>query len=227
MGPGEMPATNLDHARPICEDTLMSKKPRRKRWTVRFEDGGEPAVILAYDALEARGWYEGRKGRLVASVTEGDYRALTRSPSGAKPIESNVAEAMAFLGLKLEADITLSNRAQFQRGMYRSIPMHPFLCTHRDRIFGGDIVTASEATWKHTIRLTASQDAEEMGKTLWHELTHAMQFERDMLPHDGTVHDVLVQWRAMYRDGTSYASKPYEVEANNYMQHNKELPLAR
>lgn len=202
------------------------KKSRRKRYTVTFADGREPAVALAFSAIEARVYYERAKGLPVASVTEGDYRALS-APTGARPNQENIAEAMAFLGLELEVDLTLDPRSKFQRGMHRPMPEHPFLSYRNSRVFGGKLVLATDARWRHQVRIASKQDAETMGETIWHELTHALQFERDSgYAAVGTVHDVLIRWRNSYRDGTSYEEKPREVEANDYMQYNKELPLA-
>ena len=202
----------------------MAKKPRRTRWTVHFTSG-EPEVILGYNAAEAAEYYEDR-GRKVARVDEGDYRARPLVPSGARPDMDAVQEAVAFLGLRFPVKIKMSNRAQFQMGLHRPEPTHPLLSFRNNRIIGAAFVRAEDAAWTHNITVAANLAADAMGQTLWHELTHAWQFERDVDFSD-TVKTAVVSWNTSYRDGTAYANKPYEVEANSMMPYNEEIPLAR
>jgi hypothetical protein len=194
---------------------------KRARYTVRYLDGREPTVHLCYTPQWCWDYLDG-----VASVTKGDYRALPKRPSGARPHWPNIREAIDFLGLKLPVEIELNTRAQFQRGLHRTEPEHPALMRKGSKLFGTKRVPASEARWVHRITVHAALPADEMGRTIWHELTHGLQFERDV-PLAGSVWDVLTTSHDQYRDGTTYKAKPAEVEANAMMEHNDELPLAR
>lgn len=181
-------------------------------------------VILSYDASSVR-WHYERLGFEVLEVKKGDYRKASRPPArptGARPHQQAIQEAIDFLNIKLPVEIKLTSRAGGRYGAHTPVPTGRNVSVRNGRVYNLDLATG----WKHKITVKNWLSAEQMGQTIWHELAHAMQFERDALPV-GLPQDCLRHWRTSYRDGTAYMDKPLEVEARSYEPHNSELPLAR
>jgi hypothetical protein len=194
---------------------------KRQRYTVRFHDGREPQVALCYDPEWCWDHFDN-----VASVTKGDYRSLKAKPkSGARPHQANLQEAIRFLEIQFPVEVKVTGRADWQWGSHRVEPTHYAIGKRGEKFFGTDLVPAEDGRWVHRIRVHESLSAEEMGRTLWHELTHAMQFERDV-PMTGSVRDAMQTSHKHYRDGKAYKAKAAEIEADSMMEHNHELPLA-
>lgn len=217
-----MPAARLTSL-PRDPHTLLMTR-RRARYTVEFKDGSKK-VCLAYDSAGAATLYE-RRGLKVASVTKGDYRqqeSIPAFPSGAKPDLTAVREAAEFLGIKQPTKIVTNSRVSTHCGHHQLLPTGGNTVKRGNRVLNADTATG----WVHRIMVKDWLSADQMGKTLWHELTHAMQVERDCLLPGLTPSQVLSAWKTAYRDGTSYNRKPWEIEARSYEQHNDEMPLAR
>lgn len=196
-------------------------RKRRTRWTVTFDDGRKE-VILAQTAADARAYYINASGR-VARVEKGDYRLTSRPATGAQPDLAAITEACAFMGLRLPVEVKLSPR---QRGAYGNY--WPLPTGGQVRAVGNKIHNIDSATgWKHRITVKNWLTVEQMGETLWHELTHALQFERDALISGLTPLAINRRWRSDYHDGTAYDHKPAEVEARGNQEFNREMPLAR
>lgn len=182
------------------------RRPRRSRYTAEMYDG-EKKVVLAYSGAEATDFYV-RKGFDVLRVTKGDHRKVTKLPTGARPNSRAIREACDFLGVALPVKVRVTSHQGYTHGMH----------TARPSIGGG---------WYHDILVKSWLTAEQMGATLWHELAHAMQFERDALNDHQTQQEIATAWKRAYLDGTSYRQKAAEVEARSYESHNDEIALAR
>lgn len=181
-------------------------RQRRTRYTVEFHSDTRKMVILAYNSADAAEFYT-RRGFNVKRVTKGDYRKPHKPITGARPDHTAIQEAASFLDLSFPVEVRTSSR---QGGAY-----------------GHYIARYRAGRWRHSIMVKSWLDAEQMGRTLWHELTHAMQFERDSFRPGLAPNEVRTRHNSRYRDGTSYHQKPAEVEANSYMDYNSEIPLAR
>lgn len=194
----------------------MSTSRRRSRFTVTVENfSGEhiPFVILAYDAAGAQTYYA-RAGYKVVKVEAGDFRRKAgpkvRTQQGAtktlKINRANLAKAIEFLELDRPVDLHFNSRYGSTYGNHRCRPVG---------LFG----------WKHRIMVKSYLTPEQAGETLWHELGHGLQFERDIIALGLNHRESLTRWNKAYRDGTSYRNKPYEIEARSFEQHNVEIPL--
>lgn len=199
---------------------------KRQRYTVSVSAADSLditlRVVLAYDAADARRYYE-RRGYEVVKVERGDYRKMTQRPTGARPNPAAIREAIDFLGIKFPVDVKVLSNQGGAQGRHRARPTGGNVWTRGSRIFNAETATG----WVHLITVKNWLTVEQMGQTLWHELSHAMQFERDALVPGRDGSSALRAWNALYSDGTSYDHKPLEVEARKYEQHNDELPLAR
>lgn len=180
---------------------------KRTRFTVEFADGTKK-VCLAYTGPEASAYYSVR-GWSVLRVTKGDYRKTVKRPTGARPNRARIREAIDFLDLALPVNVRVVNH---QHGCYGA---------HKAKY------DAATGQWSHDIIVKSWLTAEQMGHTIWHELAHAMQFERDAWRPGLDVFTIRRTWHTAYRDGTTYRRKPYEVEARSYEPHNDEIALAR
>ncbi len=205
---------------------MSNRRPRRSRFTVtgtaRFSNAVEKKVALAYDAAGARRVMESL-GWTVLEVHSGDYR-VPSAPLGAKVNMLSVRTAIKELGLRCPVEIKMSNRAQFQRGLHQAVPTDPSIRQVGKKVYGAEDAAPD---FKHVITIAAKQTADAMGETVWHELTHALQVERECIPGAQNAREVLQRIKAIYRDGTTYEAKRWEREANAAMANNARLPLAR
>lgn len=203
---------------------------KRSRYTVTVSRLGSAAidrkVILAYSALGARQYFENRH-YTVLEVERGDYRRTERAAryvpegGGFSIDQKALAEAIELLGIKRPVQIRLNGKVGPTHGTHRWVPrsgkfkVNPNL----DTATGGML---------HRITLKSYLTAEQAGRTLWHELTHAMQAERESADA-ATMREAFEAWRfcSARGRGIAYNRKPIEVEAREHEPLNDDLPLAR
>lgn len=170
----------------------MSTSRRRTRFTVLLAGDNVPKVVLTYSADDAR-YYYAKRGQTVVKVTRGDYRKKARAREAAKSggftiNQAALREAKEILGLKWPVQVRTHARHGSVNGNYRC-----------ELTGGGD--------YYHNIMIKSYLTPEQATKTLWHELTHAMQAEREgsyagwVLKHE--------QEHKRY----SYRVRPIEIEA--------------
>lgn len=183
-------------------------------------------VVLCYQPDVMRRHYV-ECGWTVLSVERGDYRrearkqAMVPQGGGFKINQANLREAIDLLGIKLPVQIRYNGKAGPTNGTHRFAPrsgkfMHD---QERDTARGGMV---------HRITLKSYLTADQAGRTLWHELTHAMQAERETREAQ-TMREAFMGWRfcSARGRGVSYSRKPIEVEAREHEPLNDDLPLAR
>jgi hypothetical protein len=124
-----------------------------------------------------------------------------------RPDHAAIREAIEFLGISHPVKIKQTSR---QGGRYGAHELR--------RDAGGKV-------YSH-ITVKSWLDAREAGRTLWHELAHAMQASRAIDANPDR--DPLVAWGAVRAKGKGvpYRAKPIEVEARSYESFNDETPLA-
>lgn len=191
-----------------------SHRPRRSRFSVTFADGSRK-VILAYTAQGAVDHYR-RLGKRVVGVVKGDYRIdAQRAEGGWKLDRAAYREALDFLGIKWPVEIKVTSREGSRHG------------AHRLACVRGVVV--------HRITVKDYLTPEQAGKTLWHELTHAMQSERCAAKvaadcgwdeRHMPISARMEAWRETDEREGSYRTRPIEVEARKYEAYNEALPLA-
>jgi hypothetical protein len=156
-----------------------SRSRRRSRYTVQLE-GEVRHVVLAYDAIGARRYFESRE-LTVTTVVKGDYRIV--APRGGFRVDDDaLRDGCELLGIHHPVRIVLNGR------------VGPTWGNHR---FDGA---------EHRIMVKSYLTPEQATRTLWHELTHAMQAER---VGGG------VAWWALCRAqrSYSYSQRPIELDA--------------
>ena len=186
-----------------------TRKPRRSRYTVTFSDG-DKGVILAYagQSDEIVKHYA-RMGKTVVSVVKGDHVNGPRAANGGgwSIIPANYREALDFFGLTMPVKV---KQTAHQGGRYGA---HSFRVGPDGRPY-------------HHITVKSWLDPQQAGRTLWHELTHAMQAEREAAGTRTTA-DALRAWRTTSARMGSYRDRPIEVEARAHEDYNDVTPLAR
>jgi hypothetical protein len=188
---------------------------RRTRFSVTFASG-ERKVILAYTAQEATDYYN-RRGLAVTSVEKGDYRSKARmaAPGERGRLDwTNIQEAISLLGIEWPVDVRISTRSGHTYG------------THTIR-------EGADGMPRHKIMLKSWLSVDQMGRTLWHELAHAMQAERAVREHADPkllTFTTAVDARRIDLErskGIGYRHKAHEVDARAHESLNDDLPLAR
>lgn len=176
---------------------MQNNNTRRARYTVHIAGEDTPRVILDYSAQSAQAYYE-RRGLNVLSVTAGDYRKQVQEGGGFVIDEHALAQAVITLGIKLPVKIRMHSRQGDTLG------------NHRLR------------AGYHDIMLKSYRTAEQASSTLWHELTHAMQAERD---GGGDIH----AWYGVNREQRlyPYSIRPIEVEAREMSERMKDIQLTK
>lgn len=177
---------------------------KRTRYTVTTQRpvlGVEREVILAYSPQGAREHFEAR-GRVVLRVAKGDYRCV---PKGNVIIQSALREAIDAFGIKWPVRVKQTGRAGGRQGAH-----------------------TLDFDLTHCITIKSWLTPSEAGRTLWHELCHAMQAEREARNAGVTSpRDVLDVWsNCSARDG-AYRKRPIEVEARSFESWNDDTPLVR
>lgn len=184
----------------------MSQR-RRSRFTVTTDRGLQ--VILAYSSAGAREYYEAR-GHTVRSVERGDHRRkaavqeIKSQGRAGRPSPMGVREAASALGLRLPVEVTIRNGENLTLGSHAVIA---------DDMRVISLSNQPATVLRHRIALKGWLPAERMREVIGHELTHALQFERDILPHATDAHDAIMRRKRAYNDGTSYKFKRQEREA--------------
>ena len=199
--------------------SYYSRRPRRSRFTVTVEGYPAKRVILAYTAQGAVDHYNSC-GLRVLDVVKGDLvNVHTPERKGGWKLSGRLAEAQDFLGLTIPVKIK-------QTG-------------HQGGRYGAHSLRIDRATGKpyHHITVKSWLSVAEAGRTLWHELTHAMQAERcaAALAADGPYPVALADlsasawlraWDTTPERMGSYQTRAIEVEARSYEGFNDECPLA-
>lgn len=187
-------------------------RTRRSRFTATVQRPGvgvTQKVILCYNAEQARSFYT-TNGWTVLQVRKGDFVNQPAIPTGPrwKLAHRAVREAQEFLGLTLPVTIKATGHKGGRYGC------------HSLRI-------GSNGRPYHHITVKNWLDPAEAGRTLWHELTHAMQAERAALAAGASApSDWLAAWRTAPERMGAYRSRPIEVEARSFEAFNDEQPLA-
>lgn len=203
---------------------------RRQRFTVEIVAPGNVTskqVILAYSAQSVIDHYN-RRGIAVVGIEKGDFRKVRAAakPSGryAKN-ERAIREAIAFFDLKLPVEIKLTGHQGGRMGAH-TLSLKGGQVVHRGtRVYGAQTATSLF----HKISVKNWLTPEEAGRTLWHELTHAMQAERAFagLPSDASPYERAKAWQGCAERSRRipYSRRPIEVEAREHESMNDSLPL--
>lgn len=173
---------------------------RRSRFTVTMTDGTKQ-VVLAYDTVGARSFFTGR-GYDVRSVTAGDHRvakrnAQTKAVGGFRLNHAAIRDACELLGVKMPVAIKFNGRVG---------------ATHGNHRFTGS---------SHRIMVKSYLTVQQASETLWHELTHALQAERDCGSR--------AAWVAQHSEQRrySYQRRPIEIEARKMSEDMADLLLTK
>ncbi len=187
---------------------LAAKRPNQ----VEAKD----VFVMAYSLEGARNLLD-QNGMTYEKVTtyaayqKALARIENRNAGGYRLDQRAINEAIDYLGLKLPVRVRFSSRAGSVRGNYRL-----------GRSMAGPNF--------HNIMLKTYIGAEQASKTLWHELTHAMQAEREILAAGQALTDPAGKLTWQHADargrGRSYKNKPIEVEAREGEAMHEACPLA-
>lgn len=196
----------------------MSKQRRTRYQAHGLVKRGRPVEdmhVMAYSRegaeklLQANG-YEYKAVVPYAAVV----RKMARENGSYRINQRAVNDAIQFLGIKLPVRIRYSSKVGGTRG------------NHLPQKSGGRI----QGPAFHNIMLKSYLDAEQASKTLWHELAHAMQFEREAVAAGIRMTDpqARVHWYEVKQKdrGIGYRNKSYEVEAREYETFAATDPLA-
>jgi hypothetical protein len=200
----------------------MSRQ-RRTRYTVTLATG-EQKVILAYSPTGARQYYEDR-GLPTAAVRKGDANKETRIREvrsqglPGRPSHEGIAAVAKALGITRPVRVTLNSNKSLTFGTH--VPDY-------GTNYRSALMNLSADAFTHHIRVKSWLPAEQMRATLMHELTHAAQYEREVLPHASNAQEAVELRKRIYFDGTSYRAKRWEREARAAEQDAVRYPgLAR
>lgn len=200
---------------PYGYGTAGYRRPRRSRFVatgVAGRKAEEGMHVMAYSVEDAR---EVLRQHGITAESVVPLAAAIRKPDGGgyRLDESAIEEAKEFFGLTLPVRVQFNSRVGGTDGNWR---------LSSDYIGGPNF---------HKIMLKSYLTPEKASETLWHELTHAMQAEREaraagVEPSHAEAKRV---WResAIRGKGTAYARKPIEIEARAHEQYAEALPLAR
>lgn len=200
------------------------RRQRRTRWTVTYLANGEEKTrqALGYDPDFIWDWYE-RRGYNLISVEKTPNRqrgtSAAKAPRDFSIDEAALAEAIEFFGIKQPVVIRFNGRLGSVAGnhRFRSTALHS---TAQDRREVG------EAHTYHRIMIKSYLSPENASKTLWHELTHAMQAEREAGEEAAGFAGIRRWNQADARDRKySYDVRPCEIEAREHEDLHDSLPL--
>ncbi len=197
---------------------------RRRRFIATLSKNGTTCqrTVLAYNEEYARRYYE-RAGYEVLSVDKkpNASRAQPKPTGGGWTLDQAALDrAIEFFGLKLNVKIGTHGRNGSTRGTYSMMPTGGSVKTSGKKIYGLDTATG----FFHKIQVKSYLTPEQASRTLWHELTHAMQAERT-IARGGSPREIFTSWKASDR-GVRYENKPKEVEARSYEDRAEKFPLA-
>lgn len=195
-------------------------RKRRTRYTFTATKYGREGNIdvLAYSL----------DGAIHVLTTRGytDVRRTTKPPAskaGAAwaPDWAAINHAIEFLGLTLPVDIKLTGH---QGGRYGA---HTFRAA-RGAFYKDFTRDTASGGMRHAITVKNWLAPEQAGRTLWHELCHAMQAENAVKAAGAvTMREQLTAWAHCSARRGNYSYRPIEVEAREYEAFNDEQPLAR
>lgn len=196
----------------------------RRRTRYRFTIDGTEYHTLAYSQERAEAWmhrlYPNASVVYLGTGTGRAPRAADRPPQAFAIDQAALAEAIALLGIKLPVHVKITAHGGRTMGTHRFRAAHGTFMRdpERDTASGGMV---------HAIAIRSWLGVEEAGRTLWHELTHAMQAERETASAT-TMREQFEGWRfcAARGRGITYRAKPIEVEARDHEPLNDDLPLA-
>lgn len=174
---------------------------RRRRYTVYVGGEDTPKVILAYDAMGAREFYEER-GRYVHTVEPGDWRTnqarkleALRADGRWEFDRERIADAFeAVTGLPLPSGVRFEKgkRALRQEGAFDCKIIHGFV----------------EVT---VVRIRRTLDIAAANEALWHELAHVAQYARI-----GDLATYIRRANAEHKARLGYENRPSEREAREW-----------
>jgi len=167
-------------------------------------------AILAYDPESVRDFYA-RQGYTVLSVER--VKPVRRERPQNAPWQLNeraIQEAKKFLGITRPIKLKVINHASKNWGEHR--------------------VTVGPHGVQQTITIKRWLSPEDASRTLWHELTHAMQTERALarIPTGLTGRETIAHLKRQPERGyrrISYLDKPIEQEARDHEAMHEVLPL--
>lgn len=204
-----------------------SRRQRRSTFFITYAGADGPEIVrtLAYPGQESQvKELAERQGYKVLGVS----RTLPRPADGGFRIDTQaVNEVIEFLGIKLPVKFKIGKSVK-KNG---SCCLRPSGGSYYNK--GGYHYNISTATaLHHEVFVSEALTAEKASHTIWHELVHAVQAERviDRLLAQGTYtpETAVRVWHKEYRDGTAYAQKAQEREANEYADaFAAEQPVAR
>jgi hypothetical protein len=182
---------------------MATRRRSRSKWTA-YKNGQVTTIdVLAYGESNALAILHANGYTSCQRITTKARAHNSASAATWAKNERAIREAIAFLGIKRPVTIKLTGRRGGRRGAYRP---------------------STDATGHH-ITIKNYLTPEQAGMTLWHELCHAMQFEREVGDQVGG--GALIRWNSADDHKGSYLNRPIEIEARSYEAHNAELPLAR
>lgn len=202
---------------------------RRQRWRATLRRDGETIekLILAYTRESVAEFYA-RQGWEVIKVESGRKpRATTRPDNPPWDLDDRaIREAREFLGLRHPVRLKKTGAAGGRVGAHQLRPTGGLAGVKNGRLVNPDTATGLI----HHITLKSWQSAEQASRTIWHELTHALQAERaaSELSADTPLAAIRAWNRVAARDrGIAYNRKSIEVEAREYESFAAEHPLVK
>lgn len=194
----------------------MPAQRRRTRYTITYRTsaGIKQTVALGYSVEGLREHLIGH-GYDVIKVVKGDFRAIpakvVQSGGTGWTLDRRALNAAAkFLGLKLPVHVKTNSKYGGTNGTYRFKPS-----TKAPKGFA-----VANATAFHNIVVKSYLTPQQATETLWHELQHAVQAERQGSP---TVWNIYSRDQKRY----PYSRRPIEIEARKVASANAHRLLAR
>lgn len=177
----------------LATEVTKDNQPHEDVYVLAYDDAGALATLIRYG-------YEAAKVEALRQI-----RARTlRHGQPYRVDQAALQEAIDFFDLQLPVRIRYDSRAGDTNGNYR---------------LGGCGPIGSEPNY-HNIMLKTYLSVEQSNRTLWHELTHAMQAEREARWSGIPVTDRRAQsaWEHADARGRNrgYTDKPIEVEAREH-----------
>lgn len=182
----------------------MSQRRKTYVATVRKHGIRDERPIRAYSSKAVSDYYE-RQGYEVLAVKAKprQRRAPVRPLNQFKLNTLAIHEAKKFFNLRYPVSIRVTNHQGGRMGGYR--PANNGL--------------------SHEISIKSWLTPEQASETLWHELAHAMQNEREQNSWEPTMSPAYK--RMWEREKGQYKRAPSEREANRFQLRGKTHPLAR
>lgn len=186
--------------------------PRRRRHTVTFADGSQ-VVVMAYSLSGARttAALRSMEGSPITRVEKGDYR-MKLNPTGGWTLKHGaLIVARDELDLGWPIHVTTSSREGETAGNY----------TLRWSSQAPRRALLPPCSFYHRIMLKSYLTPEEANESLWHELHHALQAERQ-----GSM-DRWLRWQGTQNRNWNYTDRPMEIEARQGAKNFLHLALTK